>query len=173
MANAIPTQPMGTEYAGFWLRSAALLIDAFLLYIALLAMLSTFSAGIDAAGLENATVGLGLAINASVIALTWFYCAAFEASSLQATPGKIAVGIHVTDHAGEPVGFVRISARYLAKFLSAALLLAGFLMAAFTRRRESLHDCITGCLVVRHRVRIPAAANDWAVTQPPRGARAG
>jgi len=44
MANEIPTQPMGTEYAGVWRRSALLLIDAFLLFLALLAMLGAFSA---------------------------------------------------------------------------------------------------------------------------------
>lgn len=79
---------------------------------------------------------------------SWIYFAAFESSESQATPGKKALGIKVTDLNGKKISFGRASGRFFAKYLSAALLCVGFIMIAFTKRKQGLHDIIAGCLVV-------------------------
>ena len=61
----------------------------------------------------------------------------------------MAVQIKVTDLEGNRVSFGRASGRYFGKFLSGILLLAGFIMVAFTAKKQGLHDIIAGCLVVR------------------------
>lgn len=79
----------------------------------------------------------------------WLYFGLMESSERQATIGKLAVGLKVTDLKGRPISFWRASARYFAKFLSLVPLGAGFVMAFFNRRKQGFHDLITSCLVLR------------------------
>ena len=62
--------------------------------------------------------------------------------------GKRALAIKVTTLDGGPIGFWRATLRTLAKYLSAAILMIGFIMAGFTRRKQALHDYIAGTLVI-------------------------
>ncbi|MFO0427124.1 MAG: RDD family protein [Planctomyces sp.] len=79
----------------------------------------------------------------------WIYSAGMEGSSLQATPGKMLLGIQVVDLEGRQISFGRASGRHFAKILSTIILMIGFLMALFTQRKQALHDIIAGCLVVK------------------------
>ena len=79
----------------------------------------------------------------------WLYFAGLESSSKQATPGKMAMGIQVTDLNGHRISFGRATARYLGKILSSMILMIGYLMVLFTARKQGLHDLLAGCLVVR------------------------
>jgi hypothetical protein len=58
--------------------------------------------------------------------------------------------------------FLRAFLRNIAKIISAIPLYIGFLLAAFTARKQALHDMVTNCLVVRpgpsHFVKALAAA---------------
>lgn len=136
-AEVTPSMPARTTaYAGFWRRVGALLIDSILLsvvfaplYLALRDQLATWSA------LETAA--------------SWLYFALMESSSRQATLGKMALGIVVTDMEGNRIGFGRATGRYFAKIISALILGIGYLMAAFTARKQGLHDIIVGTLVVK------------------------
>ena len=87
---------------------------------------------------------LGIAVS---VLTTGAYFVFFECSTHQGTPGKIALGLRVTDLAGGRIGPLRASVRYFAKYLSAAILMIGFFMAIFTRRRQALHDLIAGTVV--------------------------
>ncbi len=71
-----------------------------------------------------------------------------ESSPTQATLGKMALGIKVTDLAGKRVGFGKATGRYFGKIISALILLIGFIMVAFTEKKQGLHDKMAGCLVV-------------------------
>ncbi len=82
------------------------------------------------------------------IALIWGYYVGFEVSRYEATPGKIAMALRVTDLEGRRVGIVRASIRHFAKLLTLATLSLGFFMAVFTRKRQTLHDLVAGCLVI-------------------------
>ena len=70
---------------------------------------------------------------------------------LQGTLGKCLLGCRVADLSGKRVGPIRAALRTLLKPLSAAPLLIGFLLAAFTSRKQALHDLLTGSVVLKRR----------------------
>jgi uncharacterized RDD family membrane protein YckC len=82
------------------------------------------------------------------LALIWGYYVGFEVSKYEATPGKIAMALRVTDLEGRRVGVIRSSIRHFAKLLTLATLSIGFFIAVFTRKRQTLHDLIAGCVVI-------------------------
>jgi len=82
------------------------------------------------------------------IILGWVYFAIMESSSTQGTLGKMALGIKVTDLEGSRVGFGKATGRHFGKIISALILLIGFIMVAFTQKKQGLHDMMAGCLVV-------------------------
>lgn len=68
---------------------------------------------------------------------------------MQATPGKRALGLIVTDYNGQRITYLRAFGRYWANLLSTLILLIGYIMVAFTERKQGLHDIICSTLVVR------------------------
>ena len=145
------------RYAGFWLRSFALLIDAVILavvggligamYGAIYgAYLSSHASSAQIAELVAARF-LPIQIISTVVG--WLYMALFESSDRQATPGKMALGIEVCDLDGNRIGFWHATGRYLGKIVSGLILLIGYFMAGFTEKKQALHDIMAGCLVVR------------------------
>jgi uncharacterized RDD family membrane protein YckC len=81
--------------------------------------------------------------------VSWLYFAGFECSSAQATPGKMALGLVVTNLNRERISFGRAAARYFCKFLSELILYIGYLMIGFTAKKQGLHDMIAGTLVLK------------------------
>ena len=134
-------------YAGFWKRFAAFVIDVIVLMI--IGGVVGFSIGLilAASGSRDTKVAEVLAMLAGAL-INWIYYATMESSQLQATPGKLALGIKVTDLEGQRVGFGRATGRYFAKFFSAILLGVGFIKIAFTKKKQGLHDQLAGTLVV-------------------------
>jgi uncharacterized RDD family membrane protein YckC len=87
-----------------------------------------------------------------VIALTaiWLYFAGFESSGLQSTLSGRILGLRVTDLQGEPISFNRATVRHFAMYLSAVTPFAvGYLMAFWTKRRQTLHDYVSSTLVLK------------------------
>jgi uncharacterized RDD family membrane protein YckC len=78
----------------------------------------------------------------------WFYHALMESSERQATIGKLALGLKVTDVKGRRVSFWRATARHFAKLLSVVPLGVGFILAFYNRRKQAFHDQISSCLVL-------------------------
>jgi uncharacterized RDD family membrane protein YckC len=72
-----------------------------------------------------------------------------ESSSYQGTLGKMIFGLKVTDLYGNRISFERATGRNFAKILSAMILGIGYLMVAFTERKQGLHDLLAGTLVRR------------------------
>ncbi len=128
------------EYAGFWRRVAAALIDGIL--VGIVSAIVTSIAG---------AISDGAAVLAQILLVVaaYAYYAGMESSAYQATVGKIALGIQVTDLNGNRISFLRALGRNLAEILSAVILLIGYIMAAFTERKQGLHDMIAGTLVVK------------------------
>ena len=81
--------------------------------------------------------------------LGWLYFAVQESSEKQATFGKQLMKLKVTDLAGERLGFRQASLRFLGGVLTLGTLCIGFFLAAFTVRRQALHDLATGSRVTR------------------------
>jgi len=139
-------------YGGFWLRFVAYVIDAVVLNIAMSAfgLFVGFGIGAGLAAADNGDAAAGIASlvgGAMGLVGSWLYSAVLESSSWQATLGKKALGLVVTDERGERIGFGRATGRYFAKILSALILLFGFFMIGWTQRRQGLHDIVAGTLV--------------------------
>ena len=139
----------GMGFAGFWKRFAAALIDGCILVflgLALGGLMGFFSA------LMTGTSGAGGHLSNSVgLIVGWLYYALMECSSRQGTVGKIALGIKVTDLYGRPITFARATGRHFGKFISTVIFFVGYLMVAWTAKKQGLHDMIAGCLVVTRR----------------------
>jgi uncharacterized RDD family membrane protein YckC/Tfp pilus assembly major pilin PilA len=162
-----PVPPSGElpRYAGFWRRVVAAVIDGFVQ--SLLSIVLVFAL-IFAASSSNATVDENSLAGAYYLLswiVGWMYYALMHSSSWQATLGKRALGIKVTTLGGERIGFGRATGRFFAAILSALLLGIGYLMAAFTVRKQALHDLIAGTLVVTRDATPAAVAAGLA---PPR-----
>jgi uncharacterized RDD family membrane protein YckC len=82
------------------------------------------------------------------IVVVWLYFAGFESSGMQGTPGKLAMGIKVTDTDGDPIGFGMATGRYLGRIISGLLLDLGYVFAFFTSKKQTLHDLIAGTIVI-------------------------
>ena len=59
----------------------------------------------------------------------------------------MAMDIIVTDLHGNRVSFGRATGRYFAKIISSIILFIGYLMIAFTEKKQGLHDIIAETLV--------------------------
>jgi uncharacterized RDD family membrane protein YckC len=89
-----------------------------------------------------------------------------ESSKNQGTLGKMALGLRVTDMDGRRISFGRATGRYFAKWLSTITLLIGYIMAAFTPKKQAMHDMIAGTLVLARRSAVPGqiAQNAYAAS---------
>jgi uncharacterized RDD family membrane protein YckC len=143
------------NYAGFWTRFLAAFIDGIILMI--VGIILTFVVGLifgggSAAATGDASAGLGLAgiiANVLSIVIAWLYCALQESSDKQATIGKQAMGLTVTDLNGAQISFGKATIRHFGQWLSSIILLIGYIMAAFTEKKQALHDIIAGTLVLK------------------------
>lgn len=129
--------------AGFWRRLIAWAIDA-----ALLAGIGALVASGVSALTHNDFQALAN-VGPVTAALAWAYFAVLESSPAQGTLGKLALNLYVTDTHGDPITFRRATFRYLFKSLSTLVAFVGWALAAFTPRKQALHDILAGTLVLR------------------------
>ncbi len=176
-SQAIPSMPEqtlplpagATIHAGFWRRCAALLIDGLLLGAVLIGVQVVLGVG-SLSALDVSDAGIAAIFGAMMMLMLvafvgqWLYFALFESASVQATPGKMAMGIKVVDDSGRRIGFGRASGRYFSKIISGMILNIGYLLAGFTERKQALHDMLAGTLVVFRAVRPGQPAPE---TRPP------
>lgn len=153
-------EPTSVQYAGFWKRFLAYVIDAILLsvvyFVVLVPVIGLFGLGAmtqaedpaAAEGMIMATVGAYFVVVVLLMIAGWLYFALMESSSKQATLGKLALSIKVTDVNGSRISFAKATGRYFGKIVSGMILYIGFLMAGFTEKKQALHDIMAGCLVV-------------------------
>lgn len=141
--GAMPGAYAAPQYAGFWIRVVAYIIDAIILGIV---------GGIIGAVLGGILGNGGLVVIQLIgIAIGIAYFAYFESSERQATVGKMALGLKVTDTEGRRITTGKAVGRYFAKIVSGIILLIGFIMVAFDSRKQGLHDKIVNTLVVKAR----------------------
>jgi len=158
-ASAASVYPATAQYAGFWRRFAAYLIDGLIVG----AVWTVIYYGLMGAGVlsmpeiaDEEDIGpyigwmirYSLISNGIMILLQTLYFAIMESSSKQATLGKMVLGIVVTDTDGKRISFERALGRNLAKIISQIILFIGYLMIAFTEKKQGLHDIMANCLVV-------------------------
>lgn len=146
------------SYAGFWKRFVAAFIDAIITMIGGVAIGFVFGISMAAGGTHDPAVLLGMGYILGLI-LGWIYFAGMESSHTQGTLGKMALGIKVTDLKGSRIDFGKATGRYFGKIISALILLIGFIMVAFTQKKQGLHDIMAGCLVVNSDIEIATSDN--------------
>ena len=154
-----PQAAQAPRYAGFWRRFFALWIDSFVLGIIVgpiyaiaggggVALFSAANSERAMADAVTASSGIMVLLSLVIMPLMVLYFCIMESSGAQGTLGKLILGIKVTDLAGQRISFGKALGRNLAKLLSSMILSIGYLMAAFTERKQALHDIVAGCLVV-------------------------
>jgi uncharacterized RDD family membrane protein YckC len=100
--------------------------------------------------LAPAIFGAIVSVLLAMLVVSWLYYAFMESSSSQGTFGKIALGLIVTDSYGARIAFGRASGRFFARRITALIpLFIGYIMIAFTEKRQALHDLIADCLVLK------------------------
>ncbi len=114
-------------YVGLGARFLAGLIDALILAI------PNFIVSAITAGLGS-------------IVLVWLYYALQHSSEKQATFGQRAMGMVITDMSGNRISFGKATGQYFASLISGLILLIGYIMIAFTERKQGLHDMMAGTL---------------------------
>jgi uncharacterized RDD family membrane protein YckC len=158
---------MNTNYAGFWKRFLAWLLDKIILgtinwiiLVPILAAIGITSSGfpfsdlmnnpdeVDIAalvGIITAMAGVAMVIQTLVNVL---YHSFFESSKFQGSIGKMALSIIVTDTNGTKLDFTKALVRNLCKIISDLTFTVGYIVAGFTEKKQALHDIIAGTLVV-------------------------
>lgn len=157
----------GVGYAGFWLRLVASIIDGIVLAVPLtpiflILLLPAFRNFHNPQALQDTATMMrvfmpimGTFLLASAI-VSWLYWGLCESSSWQATLGKKALGLYVTDSDGNRATFGRTSGRFFAgrfiwsiPYLGGMYCLVDAICAGLTARKQAIHDMIAGCLVLR------------------------
>lgn len=120
------------NYAGFWRRFAASVIDGVIVWIPaiLLNYLVPFVGGF-------------------IVSL--FYKPIFESSTMMATPGKSIMGLTVVSEKGERLTLQQAYIRFFCSLLSAFVLMIGYLMNLFTSKKQTLHDMIAETVVINQK----------------------
>lgn len=138
------------EYAGFWIRVLASIVDTVLMMIIIIPLMLILYGQIylESSSMSSGALGflLNYAFPAIAIIVFWIY--------KSATPGKLLVGVKIVNartlqkaSAGQLIG------RYFAYYISMLPLMIGFLWVAFDGRKQGLHDKIAGTLVIKDKGR--------------------
>lgn len=136
------------EYAGFWIRTGATLIDALLIvaitYPLLFAIYGSEYFAMDKSVLISGPADFLLTYIAPAAASIWFWRAK------QGTPGKMLLSLRVVDaQTGNGLSLGQAIGRYLAYFVSALPAGLGFLWIAFDARKQGWHDKLAKTMIVR------------------------
>ncbi|MBM3935470.1 MAG: zinc-ribbon domain-containing protein [SAR202 cluster bacterium] len=162
-AQALPPAP---KYADFWKRLLAFLLDSAILsavtgmlsfiFFPLLLGMPGFSDGTfwspamtdeEMLAFFVAFLVLGVAFFVVSTTVIVVYGSIMESSKQQGTVGKMVLGLYVTDMEGRRLTFGRALGRNLGKIVSNMTFYVGYIMAAFTEKKQGLHDYMAGTLV--------------------------
>lgn len=145
------------DYAGFWLRLAAMIIDGIILWGInyLITGLWNLASSLPWSGISDQLVQAGITTVPlwGVRALVFFvilvmFFIGFWAWRGQ-TPGKMALRVKVVRFNGQSIGWGGAFLRFCGYIISSVFLLVGFFWVAFDGRRQGWHDKIAETFVVR------------------------
>lgn len=170
-----------SRYAAFWKRVVAFVIDlvivvtlfSLLIYTVntLLALPVEYASILETGFplkitpyIEKHFLGIVILYSLLKLAVVFPYFTLLESSRLQGTVGKLLCGIKIIDLSGKRISFLRATGRFSGRILSGQILLIGYLMAVFTKRKQALHDLLAGTLVVNKESVVlvkESPANQW------------
>lgn len=136
------------EYAGFWIRFGASIIDGIIIFAITAPLLVAiygwgYFVRVDKPlfdGFADFIISWVFPLVATV--MFWVY--------KQATPGKMAVSARVVDaRTGKSLSTGQAIGRYFAYFVSLLPFCLGFIWVAFDPRKQGWHDKLSGTVVIR------------------------
>ena len=119
-------------YAGFWQRFLAGITDSIILIV------------IEVILIFIPIIGWILSLF-----VTWLYFAIQHSSTKQATFGMRALDIKITNENHGKIGFWRATGNFYLTVISALVVFIGFLMIAFTSRKQGFHNLISRTLCIK------------------------
>ena len=134
------------DYAGFWIRVGASLIDTILIMV-LTFPIATAIYGEAYWDSESLVAGLwdvvlSYILPAVAVIVFWVY--------KSATPGKMITNLLIVDaETGGKPSTGQFIGRYFSYYLSAIPLMLGFVWVAFDKRKQGWHDKLAGTVVIR------------------------
>jgi uncharacterized RDD family membrane protein YckC len=148
------------EFAGFWIRVGAAIIDWLALYAIIMIITIPFEFFIATMGpdvgeggnLDGFNMSLWMGMNILMALIQFGIGVAYETwfvGKFAATPGKMACKIKVVNADGSKVSYLKALGRYFAKMLSSLILFIGYIMVAFDSEKRGLHDHICNTRVIR------------------------
>jgi uncharacterized RDD family membrane protein YckC len=140
------------EYAGFWIRVGAALIDTVLILIIILPILTGIygkSYWLSADYVQGFwDVVFNYVLPAIAVVIFWFY--------KSATPGKMALKLTIVDaRTGRKPTLGQFVIRYLGYYVAAIPLLLGLIWVGIDKRKQGWHDKIAGTVVIRDTQAVP------------------
>lgn len=135
------------EYAGFWIRTGAAIIDTILIIIITLPLLTAIY-GKDYWTNESFTMGFwdvmfNYILPAIAVILFWSY--------KSATPGKMATNLTILDaKTGGKPSTGQFIGRYLGYYVSMIPLFLGIIWVGIDKRKQGWHDKLAGTVVIRN-----------------------
>jgi len=139
------------NYAGFWIRFGAKIIDGLIIGVPFAVVYLVFFFGSFQAGMQP---GVGFRPNPWIYLVQFGFFAgraAYETFFLGrfgATPGKMACGLKVVTRDGQPIGYGRAVGRFFGEILSGLVCYIGYIIVAFDNEKRALHDHICNTRVV-------------------------
>lgn len=137
----------GQEYAGFWIRTGAAIIDSILVSIVIFPILTAIY-GKDYWLNESFIKGswdviFSYILPAIAIVIFWTY--------KSATPGKMLVGLSIVDaNTGDKPSPRQCIVRYFGYYVSMIPLLLGIIWVGIDKRKQGWHDKLAGTVVIRN-----------------------
>jgi uncharacterized RDD family membrane protein YckC len=134
------------EYAGFWIRVWASVIDTVIVGVLTFPLLTAIYGKDywDSTDFIQGPADFLISWVLPAIAVIWFWMAR------QATPGKMAIGSRIVDaNTGNKPGTTQLIVRYLGYFVSLIPLGLGIFWVAFDARKQGWHDKLARTVVVR------------------------
>ncbi|MCU0505883.1 MAG: RDD family protein [Chloroflexi bacterium] len=161
----------GWEYAGFWIRAVAYILDGIILgivttvlWLVVLAIAAAIGIGAAAStgvaadgqltGEEAAIIGVGIAaafifLGIMTLVVTVLYFVLFWVKR-GGTLGQTLLGMRIAREAdGAPIGWGTAIVRYVMMLISFWIFYLGVIWVAFEPRKRGWHDMVAGTVVVR------------------------
>jgi uncharacterized RDD family membrane protein YckC len=141
------TKMKNMEYAGFWIRTGASLIDTLLMMIIIFPLLTAIY-GKQYWGGNTFFFGfwdllLNYILPGVVVIIFWIY--------KSATPGKMALRLKIVDsRTGQAASTGQLIGRYFGYYISTIPLLLGFVWVGIDKRKQGFHDKLSGTVVIRN-----------------------
>jgi len=148
----MPIDPSEYEYAGFWIRVWASLIDTVLVMLVtapLLGLLYGWDTGFDlhsGSGFRPTEFIVSWVLPAIAVIVFWRY--------RSATPGKMVIHARIVDAStGGPPSLGQLIGRYLGYFVSTFPFFLGLIWVGIDARKQGWHDKLAHTVVIRSKRR--------------------